>query len=61
MPSVATAFDACERALSLLGNLQWHQEGLSRRAALAWERTAFAEVFDHQGPGERIRSFLEKT
>ena len=60
MPPVATAFDACERALFLLGNLQGHQAGLARPSALAWERAAFAEAFDHPGPGERIRSFLEK-
>jgi len=34
---------------------------VSRPAALAWERAVFAEAFDHEGPGERIRSFLEKA
>ena len=58
---MAIAFDACERALSLLENLQGHQAGMARPGALAWERAAFAEAFDHQGPGERIRTFLEKT
>lgn len=58
---VATGFPACERALFLLENLQARQEGLPRPAALAWERAAFAEVFDHAGPGERIRSFLGKA
>ncbi len=33
---------------------------MPRSGALAWERAAFAEVFDHDGPGERIRGFLEK-
>ncbi|HEX4845069.1 MAG TPA: hypothetical protein VFV26_02550 [Geothrix sp.] len=56
-----TGFPACERALFLLENLQAHQERLPRPAALAWERAAFAEVFDHAGPGERIRSFLGKA
>jgi hypothetical protein len=58
---VVTGFPACERALFLLENLQAHQERLPRPAALAWERAAFAEVFDHAGPGERIRSFLGKA
>jgi hypothetical protein len=58
---VTTGFDACERAISLLGNLQRRQDGLSRPAALAWERAAFAEVFDHPEPGRRIRRFLEKA
>lgn len=60
-PLVATGFPACERALLLLENLQGHHAGLPRPAALAWERVAFAEVFDHDGPGERIRSFLGTT
>lgn len=60
-PPVETGFDACERAVSLLGNLQRHQEGLPRSAALAWERAAFAEVFDHPEPGWRIRRFLQKA
>ena len=50
---------ACERALALLGNLQVRQAGLSRPAALAWERAAFAEAFDHPEPSQRIRRFLE--
>ena len=58
---MATGFSASERALSLLGDLQGHQEQVPRPAALAWERTVFAEAFDHDGPGERIRSFLEKA
>jgi hypothetical protein len=60
-PLVATGFSASERALFLLDNLQRHQERVSRPAALAWERAVFAEAFDHEGPGERIRSFLEKA
>jgi hypothetical protein len=60
-PLVATGFSASDRALFLLGNLQWHQERVPRPAGLAWERAAFAGVFDHDGPGERIRHFLEKT
>jgi hypothetical protein len=60
-PLVATASDACERALVLLENLQAHQHGLPRIPALAWERAAFAEVFDHSEPGRRIRRFLEKA
>ena len=51
--------DACERALTLLGNLQARQAGLPRPAALAWERAAFAEVFDHPEPSQRIQRFLE--
>jgi hypothetical protein len=47
--------------MALLGNLQRQQEGLSRPAALAWERAAFIEVFDHPEPGQRIRRFLEKA
>lgn len=57
---VATGFIACERALSLLGNLQRRQAGLPRAAALAWERAVFAEAFDHPGPAQRIRRFLDK-
>jgi hypothetical protein len=57
---VATGFNACERALSLLGNLQRRQAGLPRSPALAWERAAFAEAFDHPEPGRRIRRFLDK-
>jgi hypothetical protein len=59
-PLVTTGFDACERALFLLGNLSRQQEALPRPAALAWERAAFAEVFDHPDPGLRIRRFLDK-
>jgi len=59
-PRVETGFPACERALFLLGELQTHQEQVPRCGALAWERAVFAEAFDHEGPGERIRSFLEK-
>ena len=58
-PLVATGFDACERAIFLLGNLQGLQGGLPRPAALAWERAAFAEIFDHPEPGRRIRWFLD--
>ena len=43
------------------GTSNEHQEKVPRPAALAWERAAFAEVFDHDGPGERIRRFLEKA
>ena len=49
---------ACERALILLGNLQSHQARLARSPALAWERAAFAEAFNHPEPGLRIRRFL---
>jgi hypothetical protein len=59
-PLVATGFDAWERALSLLDNLQLNQAGLSRPASLAWERAALAEAFDHPEPGLRIRRFLDK-
>jgi hypothetical protein len=51
--------EACERALDLLGKLQKRQAGLPRPAALAWERSAFGEVFDHPEPSQRIRRFLE--
>jgi hypothetical protein len=59
-PLVATGFDACERALFLLGNLQHQQQDLPHGSALAWERAAFCEVFDHPEPGLRIRRFLDK-
>jgi hypothetical protein len=59
-PLVTTGVSVPERALSLLGDLQRHQERVPRSGALAWERAAFAEVFDHDGPGECIRGFLEK-
>ena len=59
-PGVDTAFPAGERALFLLEDLRTHQERLPRPAALAWERAVFAEVFDHPGPGLRIRRFLDK-
>ena len=59
-PHVATGIDACERALELLGNLQRQQRNLPRAAALAWERAAFCEVFNHPEPGHRIRRFLDK-
>lgn len=58
-PLVTTGFDACARALVLLGNLQSRQRGLPPAAALAWERVAFAQVFDHPAPRERIRRFLQ--
>jgi hypothetical protein len=57
---VATGLDARERALVLLKNLLHHQAGLRRTQALAWERAAFSEVFDHSEPGIRIRQFLDK-
>jgi hypothetical protein len=57
---VATGGDACERALTLLGNLQCHQAGLSAGASLAWERAAFGEVFTHPEPRLRIRRFLDR-
>ena len=60
-PSVATTFPPCGRAFFLLDGLQARQGGLCRSAALAWERAAFAEVFDHPDPGQRIRRFLEKA
>lgn len=46
------------RALDLLIALQSAQQGLPRGAALAWERTAFAEVFLNEEPGRRVRHFL---
>ena len=57
---VATAFNACERAITILENLDKWQAGLPRRPALAWERAAFCKVFDHPEPGRRIQSFLAK-
>ena len=36
------------------------KDSLPRTAALAWERVAFAKVFDHPEPGLRIRRFLDK-
>jgi hypothetical protein len=59
-PLVGTGIDACQRALFLLAELQTHQTGLCRSAALAWERRAFAQAFEQGGPRERIRAFLEK-
>jgi len=59
-PHVATAFLACDRALALLEDLRRNQAGLPRPAALAWERAAFSEVFDHPEPSRRIQSFLAK-
>jgi hypothetical protein len=44
----------------MLSDLQVHQQGLPRSAALAWERAVFSEVFDHPDPGLRIRRFLDK-
>ena len=58
-PVPGSGSGGCERALELLGNLQARQAGLPRPAALAWERAAFGEVFDHPEPGQRIRRFLE--
>jgi hypothetical protein len=58
---VATEVDARERALVFLEDLQRHQGNLQRNPALAWERAAFAEVFDHSEPGLRIRRFLDKS
>jgi len=60
-PLVTTGLDACQRALFFLENLQRHQQGLPRDAALAWERAAFCEIFDHPEPGHRIRRFLERA
>jgi hypothetical protein len=59
-PSVSTGIDACERALSLLENLQQLQENLTRGPALGWERAAFSETFNHPEPRLRIRRFLDK-
>ncbi|WP_291270274.1 hypothetical protein [Geothrix sp.] len=58
---MATGFPVQERALALLGALRHRQAGTARAAALAWERAAFTEVFDHPEPGQRIRRFLEKA
>lgn len=60
-PSAETGFFVCDRALGLLGATREFQTDLSRPAALAWERAAFSEAFDHPEPGERIRRFLEKA
>jgi hypothetical protein len=46
------------RALQLLDATREAQEGLSRSAALAWERAAFRAAFQHPEPGQRIRAFL---
>ncbi|HEX9082975.1 MAG TPA: hypothetical protein VF768_11895 [Holophagaceae bacterium] len=59
MPLRVSDSETWERALGLLENLQAMQAHLPRSAALAWERTAFCDVFDHPGPGQRIRRFLE--
>jgi hypothetical protein len=59
-PVVTTGFHASLRSLNMLCDLQGHQCGLPRNPALAWERVAFAEVFDHPDPGLRIRRFLDK-
>lgn len=59
-PPVATGCDACERALALLSNLEQAQRNLSRSPALALERAAFMEIFNHPDPGLRIRRFLDK-
>lgn len=59
-PLVATGIEACARALSLLENLQGLQRSLPRKPALALERAAFCEVFDHPEPALRIRRFLDK-
>lgn len=53
--------DPQARALALLADLRAEQAGLSRGAALAWERAAFREAFLEAGPGQRIRAFLEGT
>jgi hypothetical protein len=47
------------RALALLAAVRVEQAGLSRSAALAWERAVFREAFLESGPGLRIRAFLE--
>lgn len=57
---VAKAVNASERAITIFENLDKQQTGLSRSLALAWERAAFCDVFDHPEPGTRIRRFLEK-
>ena len=59
VPAPGVTSEACERALDLLGKLQNRQAGLPRPAALAWERAAFTEAFDHPEPSQRIRRFLE--
>ncbi|WP_306590915.1 hypothetical protein [Geothrix sp. 21YS21S-4] len=58
---MATGFNTSPTAISRLDDLQVRQDGLPRLAALAWERAAFAEVFDRPEPGERIRRFLGKA
>ena len=59
-PPVTTGLDACAGALARLAFLQDMQGGLPRGAALAWERSAFAEVFGDPEPRLRIRRFLDK-
>jgi len=59
-PIVTTGLPASLRSFNMLRELQNHQQGLSRGPALAWERAAFSEVFDHPDPGLRIRRFLDK-
>jgi hypothetical protein len=57
---MATAIDARQRALFLLGELQALQASLPRSSALAWERAAFAEVFLDSAPRRQIQSFLQR-
>ena len=58
--TVATGVDASLRVLNALCELQVRQSVMPRGPALAWERAAFAEVFDHPDPALRIRQFLDK-
>jgi hypothetical protein len=58
---VKTGFNACARANFLLENLLGRQRRLSRNPALALERAAFSEVFDHPEPALRIRRFLDRA
>lgn len=49
------------RALLLLAELRARQGQLPRPAALAWERTVFAEALDHPEPHRRIQAFLGES
>jgi hypothetical protein len=58
--TVETGVDASLRVLNALDDLQARQSVMPRGPALALERAAFAEVFNHPEPGLRIRRFLDK-
>ncbi len=58
--TVATGVDASLRVLNALEDLRARQSVMPRGPALALERAAFAEVFNHPDPRLRIRRFLDK-